>query len=100
VVFQSAAYYTIGWAVFGRTAGEALFGLRLVRRDGRAVSWPRAFVRFLVTPASFALCGIGYVWILIVRRRRTWSDLIAGTVVIYDWRRSDDEPRELATPHA
>jgi uncharacterized RDD family membrane protein YckC len=100
VLGQSAAYFTVGWAVFGRTAGEALFGLRTVRRNGEPVGWIRAFVRFLVSPLSFSLCGLGFFWILVDRRRRTWSDLAAGTVVVYDWRRADQEPVEVIQPHA
>jgi uncharacterized RDD family membrane protein YckC len=94
VVGQSAIYYTAGWAVFGRTGGEALVGLRLVRRNGQPVGWVRSFVRFLAWPLAFAVCFIGYLWILVDPRRRTWPDLLAGTVVIYDWRHADDVPAD------
>ena len=96
VVGQAAIYFTVAWAVFGRTGGEALFGLRLVRRNGGEVGWARAFVRFLVSPLAYAMCGLGFLWILIDNRRRTWADLVAGTVVVYDWRRAD---RDLADHH-
>lgn len=100
VVFQSAAYFTVAWAVFGRTAGEALFGLRTIRRNGQPVGWGRAFVRFLVSPLALSVCGLGFAWMLVDRRRRTWPDLVAGTVVVYDWRRADLVPVEAVTPHA
>ncbi len=90
VASLSATYFTVGWAVFGRTVGEALLGLRLIRRNGRSVGWIRAYLRFAVSPLAFVACGLGYVWILFDRRRRTWPDLLMGTVVIYDWRRADD----------
>ena len=99
VVFQSAAYFTVAWAVFGRTAGEALFGLRTIRRTGGPVGWGRAFVRFLVSPLALSVCGLGFAWMLVDRRRRTWPDLVAGTVVVYDWRRADRVPVEVVTPH-
>jgi uncharacterized RDD family membrane protein YckC len=100
IVFaQSTIYFTVAWAVFGRTVGEALFGLRLVRRDGRPVRWGRAFLRFLVSPLAYTFCGVGFLWILVDNRRRTWPDLVAGTVVVYDWRRSDERPPEVIAPH-
>jgi uncharacterized RDD family membrane protein YckC len=100
VAAQAAIYFTAAWAVFGRTGGEALFGLRLVRRNGREVGWARAFLRFLLTPLAYAFCGLGFAWILIDNRRRTWADIAAGTVVIYDWRRADGHPAEGPPPHA
>ena len=98
VASQAGLYFTAGWAVFGRTGGEALFGLRMVRRNGMPMSWARSFVRFLVWPLAFAFCFVGFLWILVDRRRRTWSDLVAGTVVIYDWRRADATPVEAISP--
>jgi len=100
VAFQATVYFTAAWAVFGRTGGEALFGLRLVRRNGREVGWGRAFLRFLLTPLAYAFCGLGFAWILIDNRRRTWADIAAGTVVVYDWRRADLHPTEDLAPHA
>jgi uncharacterized RDD family membrane protein YckC len=99
VGFQAMAYFTIGWAVFGRSGGEALLGLRVVRRNGSDVGWGRAFLRFLVWPFAYSFCGLGFFWILIDNRRRTWPDLIVGTVVVYDWRRADRRPVETIEPH-
>lgn len=90
VGFQAMGYFTIGWAVFGRSGGEALLGLRVVRRDGSDVGWGRAFLRFLVWPTAYSFCGLGFFWILIDNRRRTWPDLIVRTVVVYDWRRANE----------
>lgn len=61
------------------------------------MGWLRSFVRFLVWPFAFGFCFIGFLWILVDRRRRTWPDLIAGTVVIYDWRRADAAPAVTVT---
>jgi len=99
VVLHSTLYFTVAWAVFGRTAGEALFGLRTIRRNGEPLGWGRAFLRFLVWPFSLSLCGLGFAWMLIDGRRRTWPDLIAGTVVVYDWRRADLATAEVIHPH-
>lgn len=101
VAGQAMAYFTVAWAVFGRTAGEAIVGLRLVRRNGQEVGWARAFLRFLVSPLVYAVCGLGFLWILVDNRRRTWADLVAGTVVVYDWRRADrSAPDGPLDPHA
>ena len=100
VVGQSAIYFTAAWAVFGRTCGEALVGLRLVKRNGGDVGWGQAFVRFVVSPLAYAFCGLGWIWIVVDNRRRAWPDIIARTVVVYDWRRADPVEHEVIEPHA
>jgi uncharacterized RDD family membrane protein YckC len=79
------AYFTGSWAITGRTAGEALFGLRVIRPNGKRVHLIRAFVRCVMGIFSFGFFFIGYLWILFDRRRRGWQDIVARTVVVYDW---------------
>jgi len=78
-------YFAGSWAVTGRTLGEGLMGLRVVRAKGGRVKALRSFVRFLFTFVSLAFLGLGFAWMLIDRRRRTWQDIVARTVVVYDF---------------
>ena len=78
-------YFAYSWAASGRTAGMALFGVRVVREDGTDVSGRRAVVRTLAFPLSFLFLGLGFVGILLGDRRRALHDVIAGTAVIYSW---------------
>ena len=78
-------YFAHSWAASGRTAGMALFGVRVVRDDGTDVSGRRAVVRTLALPLSFLLLGLGFTGILVGDQRRALHDVIAGTAVIYSW---------------
>lgn len=82
VVFQ--LYCAIAMWAFGKTLGMFVMGIRVVRGDGRPVSGARALVRALVFPWSGVLM-LGYLWIFIGRRRRMWQDIVADTVIVYDW---------------
>jgi uncharacterized RDD family membrane protein YckC len=75
------------WAIAGRTPGQALFGLRVVRTDGTPVRLGRACVRSLCYLFSIILLA-GCLWILVDRRRQAWHDKLAGTLVVYDRRRA------------
>jgi len=90
-------YFPLGWTIFGKTAGKAIMGLRVVRPDGRRVGFIRAELRLLF---ALMLIFIGYWWIIVDHRRRAWHDLVVRTVVVYDW---DDEhlPSDLppVAPH-
>ena len=52
-------YFAYSWAASGRTAGMALFGVRVVTDDGTDVSGRRAVVRTLALPLSFLFLGLG-----------------------------------------
>jgi uncharacterized RDD family membrane protein YckC len=78
-------YFACSWAASGRTAGMALFGVRVVTGDGTGVSGRRAVVRTLALPLSFLFLGLGFTGIILGDRRRALHDVIAGTAVIYSW---------------
>ena len=78
-------YFAHSWAASGRTAGMALFGVRVVTGDGDRVSGREAVVRTLALPLSFLFLGLGFTGILLGDRRRALHDVIAGTAVIYSW---------------
>ena len=78
-------YFAHSWAASGRTAGMALFGLRVVRDDGTDASGRQAVVRTLALPLSFLFLGLGFAGILLGGQRRALHDVIAGTAVIYSW---------------
>jgi uncharacterized RDD family membrane protein YckC len=78
-------YFAYSWAASGRTAGMALFGVRVVTDDGTDASGRRAVVRTLAFPLSFLFLGLGFTGILLGDRCRALHDVIAGTAVIYSW---------------
>lgn len=85
ISFLMLVYFAGAWAIAGHTIGEGLMGLTTVRNDGRRVKLLRAIARFFFAFVSFAALGLGFAWMLIDRRRRTWQDIVARTVVIYDF---------------
>jgi uncharacterized RDD family membrane protein YckC len=73
------------WSLFGKTPGKAVLGVRILTKNGKRLGPVRAFVRVFGYLVSIFCFFAGFWWILINRRRRGWSDLIAGTCVVYDW---------------
>jgi uncharacterized RDD family membrane protein YckC len=78
-------YVYTSLAIAGRTPGKGIVGLRVVRADGSTLSGRRAFWRTLALPLSVLPLGLGFVGIIVQREHRALHDLIAGTVVVYDW---------------
>ena len=77
-----AAYGAVMWKLKGSTIGGIICGLQVVRVDGRPIDWPTAIVRALSCFLSFAVVGLGFIWIAIDHDRQGWHDKIAGTAVV------------------
>ncbi|MDF0591770.1 RDD family protein [Candidatus Methanocrinis natronophilus] len=75
-------YYTYFFGK-GQTPGMRLVEIRLVRTDGvEPVGLPRGFLRWVGMEISGIFLLLGYIWILIDKKRQGWHDKIAGTYVV------------------
>lgn len=88
-------YFWLSSAITGRTIGKWLIGLRIVQRDGSPLRGSSAFIRALTFPLSFLVFGLGFVGIVIGREHRALHDVLATSVVVYDW---GDRPAEMPAP--
>jgi uncharacterized RDD family membrane protein YckC len=75
-------YGAVMWKLKGTTIGGIVFGLRVVRRDGRPIDWATAIVRALSCFLSMIVAGLGFIWIALDDEKQAWHDKIAGTVVV------------------
>jgi uncharacterized RDD family membrane protein YckC len=74
-------YLGSSWASSGRSVGKSVFGLRVVRADGRELPPGRAFARaFLCVTFYFLL-----LWVVIGRKNQGGYDIILRTACVYDW---------------
>jgi len=85
-VLWAFLYLWLSIAVFGKTLGKTVMGVRVVRSDGSiALHSHQAVIRALTYPLSFAIVGIGLLGVVFGRERRAWHDHLARTAVVYDW---------------
>jgi uncharacterized RDD family membrane protein YckC len=79
-------YLWVSYAVFGKTIGKTIMGLRVVSADGHAtMSARQPLVRVLTYPLSFVVFGIGLLGVVFNPQRQAWHDRFARTAVVYDW---------------
>jgi uncharacterized RDD family membrane protein YckC len=79
----TTAYFVIFHGIEGKTIGKWLLGLRVVGAERSAVTYRRAFLRWLGL-VGFAPVLLGFLWILWSREKRGWHDFLARTWVIRD----------------
>lgn len=78
----SLAYFGWFWVHGGQTLGLRTWRLRLVARDGGAVTWKQAVRRFLAAIVSWLCLGLGFLWVLVDREKLAWHDRFSGTRLI------------------
>jgi uncharacterized RDD family membrane protein YckC len=84
-------FYDVAWELLndGRTPGKALLGLRVVRDDGRRVdggsSVLRNLLRLIELPLFYAP---GIVLVTLTKRHQRIGDMVAGTLVVREPRRT------------
>jgi uncharacterized RDD family membrane protein YckC len=77
-----AAYVCASWVRGGQTLGMRAWRLRLVADDGRPISPLTAVLRLAAAGIALLPVGLGFLWMLFDRRRRTWHDAWTGTRVV------------------
>ncbi len=76
------AYFAGMWAWKGTTIGGTVLNLKVVRLDGKPMTFGVAVVRGLVSVLSVIVLFLGFFWMIWDVEKQTWHDKIAGTVVV------------------
>ncbi len=90
-IVAAPIYFGLFWTLGGQTLGQYVMGLRVVRLDGRRMTFWRSLVRWIGYFVSFFALGIGYLWVLWDDRRQGFMDKLAKTVVVYSWEAKQNE---------
>lgn len=78
----AVVYFIAMWTWKGTTIGGLVLGHKIVRTNGRPVTFAVALVRSLTSLFSLLIVFLGFLWAGWDREKQTWHDKIAGTVVV------------------
>ena len=70
------------WVHGGQTLGMRSWRLQLIDAKGTSVGWKTAFLRFVVAIFSGLAAGLGYWWVLLDKKNRTWHDHASDSYII------------------
>lgn len=80
--FVLFAFFAKFWTHSGQTLGMQVWGVRVQNTDGTAISLWQALLRFIVSIGSWLCLGMGFLWSLFDKQKRTWHDLYSGTQLV------------------
>lgn len=70
------------WTHGGQTLGMRTWNMRLFGNDGGSVSTGQALIRYLVAVISLLAFGLGFLWSLFDKEKRSWHDMASGTRLV------------------
>lgn len=88
-VFQSVlflatfTFYTFFWRRGGQTLGMRSWRIKLISLTGQPVSLNQCLLRFMVALMSWGFLGLGWIWMLFDKQKRTWHDRVSETQLIH-----------------
>ncbi len=84
VLMSSVAYFGWSWKVGGKTAGMRAWRLRVVRVDGRTLTWSDTALRMVVSLACLAPIGVMLFTAWVLPHRQTIYDRLSQTQVVLE----------------
>lgn len=75
-------YFGWCWTRGGQTLGMKSWHIELQCSDGQPVRLPVAALRYLVATLSWFVFFLGYLWMLVDHKRRSWHDIASGTQLV------------------
>ena len=76
------AFFAKFWTHSGQTLGMQVWGVRIQNRDGSAIDLWQALLRFFIAIGSWLCLGLGFLWMLWDKDKRTWHDRYSDSVVV------------------
>ena len=62
--------------------GKLEAGQRIQNADGSAITLWQALLRFVVAIGSWLFCGLGFLWVLWDKDKRSWHDIYSESRVV------------------
>ena len=90
-LFTAPVYFIFFFAASGQTIGKYVMGVRVVRVDGRPMTFLTGLVRYFGYWVSLLPLGLGFFWVVVDNRRLGFHDHMAKTCVVYSWRAYGDD---------
>lgn len=77
-------YYSTSWKYGGQTIGMKAWRIRLIHEEkNRPLQLSQFMLRTAIGFFSITIFGIGFWWMLLDKRQRTWHDMASLTRIVY-----------------
>lgn len=82
LLFVLFGFFAKFWTHSGQTLGMQVWGIRVQNADGTGISLWQALLRFVVSIGSWLCIGLGFIWMLFDKQKRSWHDMYSGSQLV------------------
>ena len=82
LVFFVTLFFVFSWSRGGMTLGMQAWRLRVQGVDGYSLNLKQCLIRCGVAWLSLLAFGLGYLWVLFDKQRRSWPDIASNTQTV------------------
>lgn len=75
-------FFAYFWRHNGQTLGMQAWHLKVESNDGSRMTWMQALLRYLMGWVSWLALGLGYLWVLVDREKKSWTDRFSHSRLI------------------
>lgn len=72
--------WLVSWR--GSTVGKKMLGLKIMNSSYEKISFGKTILRETIGKWLSGILNLGYLWVLVDKKRQAWHDKIAGTLVV------------------
>jgi uncharacterized RDD family membrane protein YckC len=77
-------FYGWFWTHGGQTLGMRAWKIKVLTLDQKKINWTQSLLRFLTAMVSWSFFGLGILWVLFDKNRRSWHDHLSKTALFFD----------------
>ncbi|WP_263142471.1 RDD family protein [Pseudomonas sp. RIT-PI-AD] len=82
LLFSLFGFFAYFWTRNGQTLGMQVWNIRVQNADGSAIGLWQALLRFVIALGSWLCLGLGFLWMLWDRQRRSWHDRYSESLIV------------------
>ncbi len=84
LVAVSFGFYGWFWTHGGQTLGLKAWKIKVLTLEQQPITWSQALWRFISVLLSWAIGGLGFLWILIDKKNYALHDYLSKTAVFFE----------------
>jgi uncharacterized RDD family membrane protein YckC len=82
LLFFVTLFFVFSWSRGGMTLGMQAWRLRVQTLDGYSLNLRQCLIRCVMAWLSLLAFGLGYLWVLFDKQRRSWPDIVSNTQTV------------------
>ncbi len=80
---EAFVFFAYFWMRNQQTLGMQAWHIRVQNADGSPITLRQCLLRFITAIPSLLLVGLGFWWMLVDPRRRSWTDLVSRSEIVF-----------------